>query len=72
MSTIDMDCGLARGNPQLPGILDWLSKSKIFRFNFLLDLKAQSKHREKNNPVRLRSLKNFWCKNMLEYELQNG
>jgi len=44
-------CGLARGNPQWPGGLGLSSKSKLSRSNFLVDLKAQSKHRDKNCPI---------------------
>ena len=41
------------GNPQSPGILDLTSKSKISQFNLLVDLKAQSKHCDKQHPVRI-------------------
>ena len=36
------DCGLARGNPQWLGVLYLFSKPRIYQFNFLVDLKAQS------------------------------
>ncbi len=45
---------------------------KCHSYNLLVDLKAQSKHREKNHPVRFGSLQNFRDKNMLEYERQTG
>jgi hypothetical protein len=35
------ECGLARGNPQRPGVLDLFSKFKMSLFNFLADLKVQ-------------------------------
>jgi len=41
-------CGLARGFPQWPVILDSSCKPKISRSNFLVDLKAQSTLYEKN------------------------
>jgi hypothetical protein len=36
-------CGLARGNIQPPEVLDLFSEHKISQFNFLVDLKVQSK-----------------------------
>jgi hypothetical protein len=51
--------------------LDLFGQSKIAWFEFLLDLKSQSKHRDKNHPVRFGGLK-ILIKNLLEYELQNG
>ena len=45
--TFSPECGLARGNPQWPAVLDLVSESKIAWFNFLVDLKAQSTHLEK-------------------------
>jgi hypothetical protein len=41
---------LARGNPQWPGVLDLFRKPKISWSNFLADLKAQSKRRDKKMP----------------------
>jgi hypothetical protein len=41
-SKLSPECGLARGNPQWPGVLDLFRNPKISRFNFLVDLKAQS------------------------------
>ena len=35
-------CGLVRGNPKFPGILDLFREHEISRFNFLVDLKMQS------------------------------
>jgi len=57
--TLSPECGLARGNPQLPGILDLFSESKISSFNFLVDLKVQPKLHDKNWPVRFGNLQNF-------------
>ena len=50
--------------------MDLSGQSKIAQFNFLVDLKEQSKRRDKNHPVRFVGLK-ILIKNMLEYELQN-
>ncbi len=46
--TISPECVLARENPQPQGIVDLLSESKIPRYNFLVDLKAQSTHCDKS------------------------
>jgi len=48
---IAFDCGLARGNLQFQGIAGLSIKSKISRFNFLVDLKEQSTQGEKNRWV---------------------
>jgi hypothetical protein len=61
-----------KGNPQSPIILDLSSKSGIPSYNYLVDLKAQSKNPEKNHPVQFGSSQNFRGKNMLEYEPQTG
>jgi hypothetical protein len=45
---LSAECGLARGNPQSPGDLGLFSKSNISWFHFLVDLKEQSTHREKD------------------------
>ena len=58
-STIVTDCRLARENPHWPGILDLFGQSKITSFEFLVDLKVQSKHLNKNCPIRSGSLLNF-------------
>ena len=47
------ECGLDRGNIQYPGIVDSFSKSKFQDSIFLVDLKAQSIHQEKNGPIRM-------------------
>ncbi len=52
-SIIGIVCGLDRRNIQFPGSLGVFSESKISRSNFLVDLKVQSKHRDKNCPVRV-------------------
>jgi hypothetical protein len=41
-SPIGASCGLAMGNPQLSGILDLFSESKMSRFKFLVALNVQS------------------------------
>ena len=43
------------------------SEYEISRFNFLVDLKVQSKHREKNRPVRMHT-KLFEFKKWLNME----
>jgi len=44
---------LARGNPQWPSVLDLFRKHIISWSNFLLDLKAQSRHGDNQRPVRM-------------------
>ena len=46
-------CGLARGNPQWPLVINLISESKISQFNFLVDLKTQSAHCDKQCTVRM-------------------
>jgi len=65
--TLGPFCRLARGNPQWPGVLDWFSEYEIPRFNFLLDLKMQSKHCDKNRPFRMYT-KLFGVKKWLNME----
>jgi hypothetical protein len=65
-------CRFAKRNPQRLSVSDWFSKPEITSYNYLVDLEAQSKHPEKNHPVRLGDLQNPSSKNMLEYEFQNG
>ena len=43
-------CGLVRGNLQFPSILGLFSEPKISWFDFLVDLKVQSKRRDKKMP----------------------
>jgi hypothetical protein len=54
---------LARGNPQWPCGLGLSGEHEIPWFNFLVDLKGQSKHRDKNCPVRM---------NTKLFEVKNG
>ena len=56
-------CGLDRGNLQWPGVLDLFRKPKISRFNFLVDLKAQSTQYDEQSTVQM--FKTF-------VELKNG
>ena len=64
------ECGLARANPQWPGVLDLFRKPKISWFNFWADLKAQSKHCDKTPGSFL--VAKFLSVIFVEYELQNG
>lgn len=59
------ECGLARGNPQWPGVLGLSSEAEISRSNFLVDLKAQSTNCNKLRQVRFGSLQNFLGKKRL-------
>jgi hypothetical protein len=52
-SKLDPYCELARGNPQWPWILDLFRKPKISRFNFLVDLKAQSTQCDEQRTVQM-------------------
>ncbi len=40
-SLIGASCGLVRGNPQWPGILDLFSESKLSQSDFMVDMKEQ-------------------------------
>ena len=52
-SKLDPLCGLARGNLQPPEVVDLFSESETSLFNFMLDLKAPSKHYDKSQPDRI-------------------
>jgi hypothetical protein len=65
-------CRLAKGNPQRLGVLCSFSGSKMPRFDFLIDLKAQSEYRKRITQFGSEVYKIFKAKNMLEYELKNG
>ncbi len=71
-SKLSTECRLARGNPQVPGIVNLFSQPKLSRINFMLDLKAHSKTPRKESPNSVRKFTKFRGKNMLEYELQTG
>jgi hypothetical protein len=45
--------GLAKENPQWPGVLNLSSESKISRSKLFVDLKAQSIHCDKSRPDRI-------------------
>ena len=42
---------IGQGKPTMAGVLDLFSEPKSSVFNFLVDLKVQSKHRDKNCPI---------------------
>jgi len=56
-------------NLQFIEIVDFSSEYKISRFNFLVDLKVQSKHHDNNCPVRMYT-KLFEFKKWLNMELK--